>query len=41
MKLHEQTGGKCYYTEEEMDSLKDKLNNLEKMNRWDLSHLML
>jgi hypothetical protein len=41
MKLHEQTSGKCYYTEEEMDSLKERMNNLEKINRWDLSHLML
>jgi hypothetical protein len=39
--LYEATGGKCYYTKDEIETLEEIIENLDKMSRWDLSHLML
>jgi predicted nucleic acid-binding Zn ribbon protein len=41
MRLNMTTGGKCYYSKEELKELHYKLQNLDKMSRWELSHLML
>ena len=40
-KLYEMTGGKCYYTKEEFNELKFKIENLDKLSRLERSHLML
>ena len=41
VELHKQTGGKCWYTKEELQYLLVIFQNLNKKSRWDLSHLML
>ena len=41
MQLHKLTGGKCYYTKEEMKSLNYEVEDLQNKNRWALAHLML
>jgi hypothetical protein len=39
IELHKRTGGKCWYTKEEIRDLQIVFEGLEKRNRWDLSHL--
>jgi len=41
LKLYEATGGKCWYTVGELAELQLKISNLENLNRWELTHLML
>ena len=39
VKLHEMTGGKCWFTKEDNQNIRSILGGLDKRSRWDLSHL--